>query len=356
MHPEWHDFLAARGARFGDHDGEPCVSGFEYSGRTEGGETAPYELTDLSALGLLRIVGPDAARFFQGYATADVERASPEQAIASALCTREGRTLATFRLWGSSDTLTLRLHRALIVPVHDLLARYIVFSKAELEMPGDDFVGIGIVGEGGAEAITRVLGAAPEEGHLVHGEDGAFALRTRGEVPRFELWLPREQAPDAWIALEAGARRVPFSRWLAHRIRAGYVDLSPRTAGEYVPQALNLQALDQIAFHKGCYLGQEVVARMQYLGKVKKRMFRFSLAVDDRACPPLGADVTDAPEDGRSVGEVVAAAEDQGRCEMLAVVRVDAAEQSLYVDGRLLTAEALPYEIPPLRAEQDRQA
>ena len=352
MHPHWHDFLTTRGARFADHDGEPSVSGFEYSGRSDGGETAPYELTDLSPLGLLRITGPDAARFFQGYATANVEKATSERAIPSALCTREGRTIATFRMWGSSDALTLRLHRALVLPVHDLLARYIVFSKAELEMPGDAFVGIGVIGESGAGAIADLLGEAPAEGRIVHAENGAFALRTRGAVPRFELWLPQEAAADAWTALEAGARKVPFGRWLAHRIRAGYVDLSPRTAGEYVPQALNLQALDQIAFDKGCYLGQEVVARMQYLGKVKRRLFRFSLAVDDRICPPLGAELFDACEDGRAVGEIVAAAEDQGRCEMLAVVRVDAATAPLFVDGRALTAEPLPYDIPALRAEE----
>ena len=352
MHPEWHDFLKGRGARFGDHDGARCVSEFDASDRTEEREAASFELTDLSALGLLSIEGPDAARFFQGYATANVELATPGRAIPSALCTREGRTIATFRFWGSADTLTLRLHRALIAPVHDLLARYIVFSKAELVIPGDDLVGIGLMGESSAEALADLLGSAPAEGRVVHGKHGAIALRARGEMPRFELWLPRESAAQAWTALEAGARRVSFSRWLAHRIRAGYVDLSPRTAGAYVPQALNLQALDQIAFDKGCYLGQEVVARMQYLGKVKKRMFRFSVAAEGRACPPLGAELCDAPEDGRVVGDVVAAAEDEGRCEMLAVVRVDAAHAPVFLDGRALKAEMLPYEVPALRAEQ----
>ncbi len=347
MHPEWQAFLEARGARFDDHDGEPCVAGFD-----DAGDPSGFELTDLSCFGQLRIEGPDAAKFFQGYATADVHAVSAEKAVASALCTREGRTIATFRLWGESDALSLRLHRALIVPVRDLLARYIVFSKAELVEPGDRIVGLGLVGEGAAEAVASVVGRAPEHGEVVRreGEHGErVALRNRGEVGRFELWLPREDAPAIWDALAPQAHRVPFSRWLAHRIRAGYVDLSPRTAGEYVPQSLNLQALGQIAFDKGCYLGQEVVARMQYLGKVKKRLFRFSVEASAGACPELGSPIRAGDPEGDEVGEVVAAAPDDGRCEMLAVVRVDRAEDALFVGRTPLRAEPLPYEVPPLR-------
>ena len=348
MHPDWQGFLEARGARFDEHDGEPCVAAF-----ADEGAPAGFELTDLSCIGQLRILGPDAAKFFQGYATADVTRASADRALASALCTREGRTLATFRLWGESDALTLRLHRALIVPVRDLLARYIVFSKAELVEPGDEVVGLGLVATGAAEAVASVVGRTPEHGEVVHracdhGE--RIAIRNRGEVDRFELWLPRADAPAVWDALAPGARLVPFSRWLAHRIRAGYAELSPRNAGEYLPQALNLQALDQIAFDKGCYLGQEVVARMQYLGKVKKRMFRFSLAGGEGTCPPLGAPIHAGDPEGAEVGEIVAAAADAGRCELLAVLKVDRAGDDLYLGEHRLTPEALPYEVPAPRS------
>ncbi|MEE4298073.1 MAG: hypothetical protein V2J24_01410 [Pseudomonadales bacterium] len=347
MHPEWQAFLEARGARFDEHDGEPCVAAFD-----DPGDPAGFELTDLSCIGQLCIEGPDAAKFFQGYATADVTEVSADRAVASALCTREGRTIATFRLWGPPDALTLRLHRALIVPVRDLLSRYIVFSKAELREAGDSVVGLGLVGEGAAEAVASVVGRPPEPGEVVRreGEHGErVALRNRGDIDRFELWLPRADAPAIWDALAARAHRVPFSRWLAHRIRAGYVELSPRTAGEYVPQALNLQALGQIAFDKGCYLGQEVVARMQYLGKVKKRLFRYSAEATEGACPALGSPVHAGDPEGEVVGEVVAAATDGGRCEMLAVVRIDHAEDPLFVGRSPLRAEALPYGVPPLR-------
>ena len=237
--------------------------------------------------------------------------------------------------------------------MRDLLARYIVFSKAELTEPGDDVVGLGLVGRGAPGAVARIVGRAPDHGEVVRADGPGgerVALRNRGEFGRYELWLPRADAPQVWDALASEARLVPFARWLAHRIRAGYVDLSPRTAGEYVPQALNLQALDQIAFDKGCYLGQEVVARMQYLGKVKKRLYRFSLVGPESANPVLGAPVRVGGPEGDEIGEVVAAAADDGRCELLAVIRVDRAEEPLFVGERSLTPEALPYEVPPLRA------
>ena len=350
MHPAWQAFLAERGAVFGDHDGEPCVAAFDHA---DARGTTDAELTDLSPLGLLRIEGPDAARFFQGYATADVNAIDGERSVASALCTREGRTIATFRMWGRPDAITLRLHRALIVPVRDLLARYIVFSDAELTEPGDDLVGIGITGPGAVDALADAGLPAPETGTAPTFERGTGTwtlLRNRGALERYELWVSPEDAPGLWDTLAARAQPAPFTRWLANRIRGGFVELSPRTAGEYVPQALNLQALGLVDFDKGCYLGQEVVARMQYLGKVKRRLFRFSLEAPEGRCPVLGTPVHEGGPEGKEVGEVIAAAPDNGRCEMLAVIRVDAADDALYVGDSRLTPEPLPYEVPPLRA------
>ena len=341
MHPDWQAFLEGRGARFADCDGVPCVTAFTGPERTDG-----PELADLSPLGLLRIDGPDAGRFFQGYATCDVREAAADRSIAGALCTREGRTLATYRLWGPPEALVLRLHRALAVPVRDLLARYIVFSKAELEEAGDAVVGLGLAGDGAEHCVAEVCGRAPEENEVVtvdleHGP--CTAIRDRGTPARYELWLDVRDAPGIWNRLEAQARPVPWSRWAAHRLRAGFVELSPRTAGEYLPQALNLQASGMLNFTKGCYLGQEVVARMQYRGKVKKRLYRFAVGGLERPVA-LGTPVTVDEPDGKETGEVVAAACDEGRCEILAVARVADAERPLFAGRHTLEPRPLPYE------------
>ena len=132
MHPHWHDFLTTRGARFADHDGEPSVSGFEYSGRSDGGETAPYELTDLSPLGLLRITGPDAARFFQGYATANVDKATSEKQFRVPLHPRRSdhRHVRDVGIERRPDDCIVRS-----CSQYTICSRAIVFSKAELECP-----------------------------------------------------------------------------------------------------------------------------------------------------------------------------------------------------------------------------
>lgn len=346
MHPDWQQFLQTQGARFEDVDGVPGVAAFD----RDSPQTQP-ELADLSPLGLLRIEGPEAARFFQGYATCDLDEVGPDRAQPGALCSREGRTIATFRVWGTPDCLTLRLHRDLIVPVRDLLARFIVFSRAELVDPGNDIVGLGLVGDDAETQVAEICGAAPAPGEVISTATTSgtrIAIRNRGARARFEIWLPVADAPAVWQRLAEACRPIPWSRWAAHRIRAGFIELSPRTAGEYVPQALNLQANGLISFHKGCYLGQEVVARTQHLGKLKKRMYRFSIAGRKQSPPPLGSDVRAEGADGKKVGEVVAAACDEGRCELLAVIRTDAADQPLFVGRDALTPEALPYEVPPL--------
>lgn len=348
MHPDWQSFLESRGALFDDHDGEACVAAFRQPATGDG-----PDLVDLSPLGLLRVEGTDSGRFLQGYATCDVDRVAPDRSQPSALCTREGRTLATFRLWGAPEALTLRLHRGLIVPVHDLLARFIVFSKADLVEAGDAMVGIGLAGAGAAELVAEVCGAVPgADGVLVcDGEHGALtALHCHGEPDRFEFWLPVQDAPALWTRLEAAARPMPYARWVAHRIRAGFVELTPRIAGEYVPQALNLQAIGAISFDKGCYLGQEVVARMQYLGRIKKRLYRFSMSAEHGELPRLGDPVSVDGPDGDAAGELVACATDGDRCELLAVIRNDRADAKLYTGRHPLTPEALPYEVPLPRA------
>lgn len=342
MHPDWQRFLEQHGAHFEDVDGAPGVAAFEGAPK----HMQP-ELADLSPLGLLRIEGPEAAKFFQGYATCDLRDVAPDRAQPGALCSREGRTIATFRVWGAPDSLTLRLHRDLIVPVRDLLARFIVFSKAELIEPGDARVGLGLVGEGAEERVAEVCGSAPAAGEVIV-TGNRVAIRNRGRRARFEIWLPVDEAPELWEQLSDRCRPVPWSRWAAHRIRAGYIELSPRTAGEYVPQALNLQANGLISFKKGCYLGQEVVARTQHLGKLKKRMYRFSIADLDHNPPALGHAVTLDDAEGDKVGEVVAAACDEGRCELLAVIRNDAADQPLFVGRHALIPEELPYDVPEL--------
>lgn len=345
MHPDWQQFLQQQGARFEDVDGAPGVSAF-----TDNATVQQPELADLSPLGLLRIEGPEAARFFQGYATCDLDEVAPDRALPGALCSREGRTIATFRIWGAPDCLTLRLHRDLIVPVRDLLARFIVFSRAELVEPGDDVVGLGLVGDGAEACVQDICGAAPAPGEvIVSGPADApwTAIRNRGARARFEIWLPVQDAPSVWQQLAVRCSPVPWSRWAAHRIRAGFIELSPRTAGEYVPQALNLQANGLVSFTKGCYLGQEVVARTQHLGKLKKRMYRFSIA-DMTEAPALGSEVRAQDPEGKKAGEVVAAACDEGRCELLAVIRNDMADQPLFVGRHRLAPETLPYEVPAL--------
>ncbi len=170
------------------------------------------------------------------------------------------------------------------------------------------------------------------------------ALRWPGSPERFLVCVGDEAAPALWAALSARACPASASVWRLLDIDAGLPTIYAPTLEAFVPQMVNLELVDGVSFHKGCYPGQEIVARMHYLGKASRRMYRLGAA----GSPPApGTPLLDA--DGREVGNVVdAQAADSSGCRLLAVVQVTAADGAL----RLATGEALhrlplPYALEP---------
>uniref|UniRef100_UPI0039175BD9 CAF17-like 4Fe-4S cluster assembly/insertion protein YgfZ n=1 Tax=Pseudomonas sp. TaxID=306 RepID=UPI0039175BD9 len=134
--------------------------------------------------------------------------------------------------------------------------------------------------------------------------------------------------------------------WLLGQIRAGIGQVMEQTRQLFIPQMINLQAVGRVSFQKGCYTGQEIVARMQYLGKLKRRQYRLALAQDEIPAP--GTEVF-SPTHSSSVGEVVIAAHAHAGCELLAVLTADSVEDdNLHLgspEGPRLTLLSLPYEL-----------
>lgn len=160
-------------------------------------------------------------------------------------------------------------------------------------------------------------------------------------TPRFEFW----QTSGNEAGLET-TTQLPAADWYASEIAAGVASLTAATQESFVPQMLNWQHLGGVHFRKGCYTGQEVIARMHFLGQLKKSLFRFRI----EQAGPVPAPGSALQAGDRSVGEVVNAVEFRdGRCELLAVVRHDAAEESLRPEGQpdaVLVPMPLPYTVP----------
>ncbi len=275
---------------------------------------SPY-FCRLTHEGLLAIRGVDATKFLQGQVTCNLNYLADDQAGLGGRCTPKGRLVSSFRIVKQADGYLLAMAQELVEPLLTDLKKYAVFSKSTLTDESAQWQRLGLSATGFTSAYPAVaLGA---QANAVAPLNGGFALRL--EDGRVELWLTAEtSAPEL--------PEVGLDTWLLAQVRAGVGQVFGATRELFVPQMINLQALDGVSFRKGCYTGQEIVARMQYLGKLKRRLYR--LAGSEQP-PAVGTELF-SPVHGSSVGEVVLAASSSEGCEFLAVLQGDAAE-----DGRV---------------------
>ena len=313
-------------------------------------DTVGNELYDAS---LIAVRGPDADSFLQGQLTCDVREVTLEHSLPGAYCSPKGRVLACLRLFRRGDAVYLELPRDLAQPTLERLSKYVLRAKVTLEDACDRLASFGVAGPKAAALVMERLGAIPEaENGVIHtaeDESGITVIRLPGLTPRFELHGPVEAMQAINKAL-GGDPGIDGERWAALEILAGRPAVYPQTVEAFVPQMLNLDVLGGISFQKGCYVGQEVVARTHYLGKIKRRMVL--ARVDSARAPWPGDSVFSAQAgDGQIAGQVVYAArecpERRSRYVALAVVRIDCAESgTLHLfspDGPTLRLEPLPY-------------
>ena len=280
----------------------------------------PLPATALALLDQERVLavhGPDATRFLQGQLTCDVAALQPGQSTLGARCNPKGRMQSSFRLLKrSEDDYLLAIPGELLEPQQQDLARYAAFFKVKLEEVSDQWLRLGLWGADASTALAA-LGMEPAADAPALG----FALPIGQQS--WELWLPADQAQARLNSLIAHAQPVAASAWTLQLIRLGIGQVRGETRESFIPQMLNLQFLDGVSFRKGCYTGQEIVARMQYLGKLKRRMFR--LIWEGNEVPAPGTPIHDSAK-GQAVGEVVMAARADNHIELLAVLQNEAAE------------------------------
>lgn len=284
--------------------------------------SAEIVLSPLPSIGALRIQGKDAQTFLQGQTTCDMRQITPTCSSLGAFCNPQGRVIATFQLLRRESGFLALLAADLVEKVAQRLKLYILRSK--VEVAADDLALFGIT-----LADSKAL-----QGILEH------PLQARGAViqahqlswlrmpPPGERWivLGDPQAAQAmWLKLveTLGAAESPEAYWQLKNIQAGFPTVTAATSEEFLPQMLNLDRLGGISFDKGCYTGQEIIARTHYRGQVKRRLYRVQLS-----CPHIPAPGALLIAEGETVGQVVNAAPADCSQEILAVVRCDQAHSS----------------------------
>ncbi|MCF5051728.1 folate-binding protein [Pseudomonas syringae] len=269
--------------------------------------------------GVLAVRGADAAKFLQGQLTCNLNYLSDTQASLGARCTQKGRMQSSFRILLQGDGVLLAMATELLETQLADLKKYAVFSKSKLTDESAAWVRFGVIN--GDQVLSSLGLELPAETDSVARHEQLIAIRV--SPSRAELWVPAEQADTLRSQLAAQLTQTDLNEWLLGQIRAGIGQVMPQTRELFIPQMLNLQAVGGVSFKKGCYTGQEIVARMQYLGKLKRRLYR--LRLDAAEMPEPGTPLF-SPSHNSSIGEVVLAAKADQAIELLAVLQAEAAD------------------------------
>jgi folate-binding protein YgfZ len=269
----------------------------------------------LPHLGLLRFTGPDALSFLQGQISNDTRRLSAGDPLLAAYSTPQGRVLAVMHLLPHSSGVAAILPRELVPPTLDRLRKFVLRAKVQMEDAGD---ALQVSGHQGAQALRSAGLAVPQDGKAYVEQDGIGVGLVRRDSDRYWVIGAGGKLAQHGLAGELGqADRIEHD-WRLADIRDGLPQIYLGTAEAFVAQMLNLDLLDGISFSKGCYTGQEIIARTQHLGRIKRRLYRLRLPGGEWR---IGQSVR--LNDGRS-GRLVEVVQSGESFEALAVLGVEA--------------------------------
>lgn len=299
--------------------------------------TAPLSgAARLSDWGLIRAAGEDAAKFLHSQLTQDFALLGLNEARLAGFCSAKGRLLATMIGWKPSEhEVLLALPTELLPTILKRLSMFVLRAKCKLSDASAELQLWGVVGADAAQTLVEPVPASPWA--LSRKNDATvIALPEAAGQARFLLVQAQDAAAPALPALAE-------SDWQWLDLQSGLAWVRSATTEQFVPQMLNLELLGGVNFKKGCYPGQEVVARSQYRGTLKRRTFLFAL--QGQALP--GQELFHSEDPGQPAGLVASAASKDGRSLILAETKIAALDSgSLHlgsVDGPLLQPLPLPY-------------
>ena len=346
---QWLQFLTQQGALFNtDPDAGSDVLGFG-----AGGAAAPVPtdfVAALTGLGLIAASGDEAAHFLHNQLSNDVEHLGAGDARLAGYCSPKGRLLATLLLWKSEQAILLQLPRAILAPVLKRLQMFVLRTKAKLSDASEQYVILGLAGARcGAALGTWFESLPPAPYTAVHAAAGTLIRLADAEgAPRYQWITTPETAQQAWLTLTKSLAPAGAAAWRLTDIQAGVPQITQPTQEQFVPQMVNYEVIGGVNFKKGCYPGQEIVARSQYLGKLKRRMLRASVAgLEARA----GMEVFSSADPGQPCGRIVnAEASAADRMDCLVELKIAALKDgSIHLgsaDGAELVIGELPYRLP----------
>ena len=277
---------------------------------------------ELPNQGLIRFSGEDARVFLHNQLTCDVEALGIKQGTYGAYCTPKGRVLATFLLWHTEQGYFMQLPSSLREPIRKQLTKFILRSKVKAEDASTEWSLHGISGSDAGTIVERAVGSVPRGTHEIASSTNVMAIRLSGE--RYLIAGAEAHKEKLNEALSRG-RKGELEHWDWLKVRAGIPTILPVTQEEFVPQMVNLDLIGGVSFEKGCYPGQEIVARMHYRGTLKQRMYLANVPGPDR--PQPGEKLYSPTFGEQACGTIVNAARSpDGGHDALAVIQIASTE------------------------------
>ncbi|HFC91429.1 MAG TPA: folate-binding protein [Leucothrix mucor] len=325
MRQNWKEFLIDNGAEF--HLGK--LISFGNPSRESRIPPQGSVLSDLSDRGIIQVHGKDATNFLQNQLTNDISRVAEDSHQLSAWCNPKGRVIATFRIFKRNNNYYLTLSADLVELVIKKLRMFVMMSDVTIEDMSKSLIHFGYAGERAAQELQNIVadGYVPAEANQTLQQDTLSILRLSGTVPRFEVFGELEDAKNLWEHCNVRAAPVSSSGWDYLNIVAGLPVVSKASSTAWIPQMLNLQVIDGVDFNKGCFPGQEIVARLKYLGKNKRRMYRLEINSDE--LPEIGQEIYAEGESTYAGKILTAVINPAGKVEALAVMKIALVDKNL---------------------------
>jgi len=338
MDKQWQQWAAGHGAEL-DEAGVLRVSDEQVQREAIAGGQGFAPLTEWA---LIRFQGEDALAFLQGQLSSDLRLVTPECSQYSTYSSAKGRMQANFLIWQYQGAYYLMLAKELAEAIHKRLSMFIMRAKVKAELVSGEWALIGLIGQAAEARALAHFGDVPSEPHqVVKADDGVLVRLPSGAL----LWAQAGSGEAVADGLLEVAPLIGSLPWRLLDIRAGIPWLGKATSEEFVAQMANMELIGAVSFKKGCYPGQEIVARTQYLGKLKRRLYRVAVT-ESVAC---GAELISPSMGDQAIGMVVNVAQAGERnWEALVVVQSNCWESGVFVKERpqlALQQMNLPYSL-----------
>ena len=305
-------------------------------------------IAPLADFGRIEVSGAEGTKFLHGQLTQDIEHLAPGAARWAGYCSAKGRLLATLRCWRDDDAVQLLVSRPIAQALAKRLSMFVLRAKARVQDRSDDSVVFGLCGDRAGQAVAQAFSLTAPSAQAAHSLQGRhlvglpeLSIGDGPALPRWLLVVSQDEAQATWSMLADTLTAVDSATWRRTEVLCGIPRIVSATSERFVPQMINYESVDGVNFTKGCYPGQEVVARSQYLGKLKRRMYRGHLIGDE---PQPGSDVLSGA-DGQACGQIVLAAPDGiGGVDLLFESQTDAVlAGGLRTHSAEISLRELPY-------------